>query len=274
MIVNLEEKVMSAKEACLEMCIGAGVGHVTSAFSCAEIVATLYYDIMNIDPKNPSWSQRDRFVMSKNHGSVITYPILADLGFFPREQLTQFLKDGSFLGIHTKPSVPGADFSGGSLGIGLGMACGMAYVAKLNGEKWLTFCLVGDGECYEGSIWEASMFASANELSNLIVIVDRNQMAITDFTEKMLPFHSLEEKWRSFGWEVRTIKNGHDIVQIKTALTDIRYRQGKPLCLVANTIKGHGIDFMESAPLWHGRAPGGEQAKLAIEQLTGGKLWR
>jgi len=268
MNVVTAEKVNQIKKECLEMCVHAGVGHVTSALSCAEIVSVLYYEIMRTNPKEPTWEGRDRFLMSKNHGSVITYPILRDMGFFQDNDMPHFMQNGSCLGVHTKKDVPGADFYGGSLGLGLGMACGMAYGAKLSRQNWLTFCLVGDGECYEGSIWEAAMFAGAKKLNNLVVIVDRNQMCITDFTEKMLPLESLNEKWAAFGWEVRNI-DGHNMEEIRSALKDIRKRIGKPLCVIANTIKGHGIDFMENQPLWHGRAPSGEQAIRAVQQMKG-----
>lgn len=272
MTENLEEKVRKTKEICLQMCIGAGAGHVTSAFSCAEIVATLYYDIMNIDPQNPTWSQRDRFVMSKNHGSVITYPILADLGFFPTDMLSTFLKNGSILGAHTKMSIPGVEFAGGSLGIGIGVATGMAYAAKHSGDSWNTFCLVGDGECYEGSVWEAALFAGHNKLNNLVVIVDRNKMCVTDFTEHMLALDPLDQKWESFGWEVRKI-NGHSIQEIRTSLHDIRNRQEeRPLCIIADTIKGHGISFMENNVFMHGVAPSGEKAELALKMVKGEAL--
>lgn len=267
--MDLSKKVLNAKEKCLDMCIAAGAGHVTSAFSCAEIVATLYYEVMNIDPENPSWEKRDRFVMSKNHGSVITYPILADLGYFETEKLNDFLKNGSILGAHTKMSIPGVDFAGGALGIGIGVACGMAYSAKYSGENWLTFCVVGDGECYEGSVWEAAMFAGHNKLSNLIVLLDRNRMCVTDFTENMLTLEPLEKKWEAFGWEVREI-NGHSVEGIREALKDVRNRkEPKPLCIIANTIKGHGIPFMENNVFMHGVAPSGEKAVLALEMLKG-----
>lgn len=266
--MDLSKKVLKVKKKCLDMCIAAGAGHVTSAFSCVEIVATLYYEVMNINPQKPFWEDRDRFVMSKNHASVITYPVLEDLGFLSKGSCDTFLQDGSPIGIHTKQTVPGVDFCGGALGIGIGVACGLAYAAKLDKKSWLTFCLVGDGECYEGSVWEAAMFASAKDLNNLVVFVDRNQLCITDFTEKMLPLESLPRKWDAFGWEVREI-NGHDTKQIKNALGDVRQRTEKPLCIIANTIKGNGVSFMENQPLWHGRAPIKENAQEAQREVSG-----
>ena len=258
------KKVLEIKRKALDMCINAGGGHVTSAFSCAEVVCTLYYDIMRIDAKNPHWEDRDRFVMSKNHGSVITYPILQDLGFISKDEV--FLKNGSHLGIHTKLGLDGVDFCGGSLGIGLGFAAGVAYSAKLDKKDFLTFCIVGDGESYEGSIWEAIIFAGAKKLDNLVMILDRNQLCITDFTEKMLPLDSMKAKMEAFEWEVREI-DGHNLDAIKESLKDVRTRKGKPLCIIANTIKGHGVDFMENIPLWHGRAPYGEEAEKSKQEL-------
>ncbi len=268
---ELRQKVAQIKHKCLELCVNAGVGHITSAFSCAEIVTVLYYKIMNIDPYNPNWSGRDCFIMSKNHASVITYPILADLGFIKESEINTFLEDGSLFCLHSKIDIPGVDFAGGALGIGIGTACGFAYATKQDNSKRLTFCIIGDGECYEGSVWEAALFASHNKLSNLVLILDRNQMCITDFTEKMLALNSLEDKFSSFGWEVRTI-NGHSLSEIKNALKDVRTRNSeKPLCIVANTIKGKGIAFMENNVLMHGVAPKGDKAALAFEQLEGDK---
>lgn len=266
---ELKAKTQYAKEKCLELCIKAGAGHVTSAFSCAEIVAALYYGIMNIDPKNPQWEDRDRFIMSKNHASVITYPILADLGFVKEEEIETFLEEKSIYGAHSKLTINGADFAGGSLGIGLGVACGMAYSAKESKKDWLTFCIVGDGEMYEGSIWESAMFAGANHLSNLVVFVDRNHMCVTDFTDKMLSQSPLEGKWEAFNWEVRTI-NGHKVEEILESLSDVRNRKSdKPLCIIAETVKGNGIEFMENNVFMHGVAPKGEKAELALKQLKG-----
>lgn len=263
----LKKRCNEAKIKCLEICVNAGAGHVTSAFSCAELVTALYYDIMKHDPQNPQCVGRDRFIMSKNHGSVMTFPILADLGYIDEKEIYTFLKNGSRLGMHSKMGVPGIDFSGGSLGIGLGIACGMAYSAKHNNYDWLTFCIVGDGEMYEGSIWESAMFAGANKLDNLIVIIDRNHMAITDYTDNMLSQNPLEDKWRSFNFEVRKI-DGHSFEEIKSSLSDIRTRKSnKPLCVIAETVKGNGVSFLENNIFMHGCAPKGEKANLAKQEL-------
>lgn len=267
--MNLKEKVKAMKLKALHMCINAGTGHVTSAFSCAEIMVVLYYAVMRVDPKNPQWEHRDRFVMSKNHGSVIMFPILEDLGFY-HDKCNTFLENGGKFGPHAKLEIPGVEFAGGSLGIGLGVACGIAYSAKVDKEKWLTFCLVGDGECYEGSIWEAAMFAGHNELSNLIVIVDRNELCMTDQTERILRQEPVKDKWEAFNWEVREV-NGHETGALLDVLSDVRRRVStKPLCIIAHTKKGNGIDFMEMNPFYHGLAPLGEKAENAIAQVEKG----
>ncbi len=266
-IEELKLKTKKIKHKCLEMCVNAGIGHVTTAFSCAEIVTALYYRIMNIDISNPDWEDRDRFIMSKNHGSVITYPILADLGFIENNELMTFMGNGSNIGGHSKICVNGVDFSGGSLGIGLGVACGLAYGARLSGKQYKTYVLVGDGECYEGSIWEAAMFAGSNNLNNLTVILDRNGMACTDFTEHMLAQESFRDKWSAFNWEVVEI-DGHNMEEVVFALEKAKnYTGTKPVCIIAKTVKGHGIDFMCNNPLMHGVAPKGEQIASAFEQI-------
>lgn len=259
-----QKKVAEIKEKVLGMCVNAGVGHVTSAFSCAEIISILYYEIMQINPENPEWEDRDRFIMSKNHGSVMTYPILQDLGYIGADEA--FLKNGSRLGIHTKLEISGVDFCGGSLGIGLGFACGLAYSAKLSKKDYRTFCILGDGECYEGSVWESFLFGGAKKLNNLIAIIDRNALCITDFTEKMLPLNPMKEKLEAFGWEAREI-DGHNLDEIRNSLSDIRSYRERPLCIIADTVKGHGINFMENAPLWHGKAPTDEAAFTARKEL-------
>jgi len=251
----------------LDMGVSAGKGHITTAYSCAEIVAVLYYEILRINPEKPLWENRDRFVMSKNHGSLMTYPILADLGFFDEAELDTFMADGTRLGGHSKLCIPGADFAGGSLGIGLGVAVGLAYAAKMNQKNWLTFCLIGDAECYEGAIWEAAMLAGHHRLNNLIGILDRNRLGITGFTEDLLCLVPLRDKWEAFGWEVREV-NGHSVKELLLALSDIRKpERRKPLMVIANTTKGHGIDFMSDEPLCHGAVPNVQDVERAYAQL-------
>jgi len=267
-ILFIRQKISEAKQKVLEMGINAGMGHITSAYSCSEIIATLYYNIMRQNPKDPHWQERDRFIMSKNHGILMAYPILADLEYFPKEELMSFMNDGTRLGGHSKLILEGIDFAGGSLGIGLGVGAGLAYAAKTDHKDWLTFVLVGDGECYEGSIWESAMFAGHNRLDNLIAVIDRNQLCCTDFTENILKLEPLENKWRSFGWDTAEI-NGHDIKQILDCFDDIKkIKRDRPFAVIANTVKGNGIDFMSNAPLFHGIAPKGTDADRAMLQIS------
>jgi transketolase len=268
----IQRKIWESKLKVLEMGINAGMGHITSAYSCAEILATLYYKVMRHNPKKPKWSERDRFIMSKNHGSLMIYPILADLGYFSENELMSFMQDGTRLGGHSKLILEGVDFAGGSLGIGLGIGAGMAYAAKMDNKDWLTFVLIGDGECYEGSIWEAAMFAAHNQLDNLIVIIDRNKLCCTDFTENILRLEPLEDKWRAFDWDTKEIY-GHDIEQLINCFDNIQNtKRKKPFVIIANTVKGNGIDFMSNVPLFHGVAPKGDDAIRALAQINGAKV--
>ncbi|MBR6013818.1 MAG: transketolase [Selenomonadaceae bacterium] len=267
---EMNEKCRQLKLKTLQMCVKAGYGHVTSAFSCSEILVALYYNLMNIDKNNPSWEERDRFVMSKNHASIMLYPVFEDLGWINQNDLNDFGQDDSLLGGHSKMSIVGVDFAGGSLGIGLGVACGMAYGNKADGKSLKTYCIIGDGECYEGSIWESAMFAGHNKLSNLVVFLDRNRLCMTAVNENILSQESLFDKWRAFGWYVDRI-DGHDIAKIISAVKKSFSEnvEGKPVCIICDTIKGHGVDFMEDQVFMHGWVPKGEKAEIALKQLGG-----
>ena len=259
---TLSKKAYDARLKCAELCILKGKGHLTSVLSCAEIVATLYYHVMNLD--------RDRFVMSKNHGSAITYPILCDLGFISEELLNSYQDDGSVLGTHSRVVVPGVDFAGGSLGIGLGVACGYSIALKTDGKSSLGFCLVGDCECHEGSIWESIMFAGHNHLDNLIMIIDQNGEGSTDFVENLVDLRPLSEKLNAFGWDTFDVSDGHNLEELTDAFAILKNRTSdKPLCFIINTIKGHGIPFMEHVPWLHGSVPKGEKGDLALEYIRG-----
>lgn len=264
----LKKKADDIRRLTLNTCINACTGHVTSSFSSAEILTSLYHGkIMRYDIKNPNWDGRDRFILSKGQGSPILYSVLADLGFFPKEWLNKFCcSDGKF-GVHLQKDVPGVEITSGSLGQGFGVAVGIALAAKMDRKDFLTFSLLGDGECYEGSIWEAAMFAAHNRLNNLVAIIDRNWLCVTDFTENLVKLNPLDEKWRAFGWEVKVI-NGNDISQVLDALSEIRNRKrDKPYMIIAETTKGKGVSFMENKPLWHGLAPTGEEADCAKKEM-------
>jgi len=268
-IEELKEKAKYIRKEVLDMCVKAGTGHVNSAFSSVELVVALFYaGILCFDPKNPGWKDRDRFILSKGQASVLLYPILADLGYFPREELDKFTKADGIFGVHLQHDVPGAEITSGSLGQGFGIAAGIALAAKMDRELFMTFALLGDGECYEGSIWETALFASHNRLNNLVAIVDRNHLCVTDFTENVIALEPMEEKWRSFGWETTSI-DGHSFEEILKSLKGFRSRKSsRPLVIIADTRKGKGVEFLSDAPLWHGVAPKNHEADKAKEELN------
>jgi len=267
-IKGLEEKSRIVKRDMLNMCIKAGTGHVTSSCSFSEILVALYFGgLMKYDCKNPTWEERDRFILSKGQGSPMLYSVLANAGFYPMEWLNKFCEKNAPFGVHLQMDVPGVEITSGSLGQGLGVAAGMALGAKMNRQNHLVYCVIGDGECYEGSIWEALMFASHNKLNNLVIILDRNWLCVTDFTENLVKLNPMDEKFEAFGCEVKTI-NGHSFKEMFGALGDVRSRKSdRPLVIIAETTKGCGISFMENVPLWHGLAPTGEDAEKAKQEI-------
>ncbi|MFH1202771.1 MAG: transketolase [Candidatus Omnitrophota bacterium] len=273
----LKKKANWVRRQILEMSVRAGSGHVTSSFSCAELLVALYYGgILRFNPKNPKWKDRDRFILSKGQSGIALYPVLANLGFFPVSKLYKFTQENSFLGVHAESNVPGIEAVTGSLGHGLGLAVGLTLSARMDKKDYLIVTMLGDAECYEGSVWEAAMFAGHHELNNLIAIIDRNGMGVLDFTESSLHLDPLEEKWRSFGWDAITI-DGHSFEQIFSAVEDIRVRKSKrPYIIIARTIKGKGVSFMENKLLWHYRVPSGREIELARKELVqnDGKIFR
>lgn len=264
LISKLEKKSYEIRKTVLEMCIKAGTGHVTSSMSCIDILVALYYgNIMRYDPKNQDWKGRDRFILSKGQASPALYAILADCGYFPKKKLNGFAQKDGIFGVHLQHDVPGVEITSGSLGLGFGVGAGMALGAKMNRELYMTFALLGDGECYEGSIWETALFASHNRLNNLVAIVDRNYICATDFVENLITLEPIEEKWKSFGWDVERI-DGHSFEVILDALNSVRSRRSsKPLVIIADTVKGEGIECLSDNPLWHGIAPKGKDAEEA-----------
>lgn len=265
---EVKKKVYDAKLRCGELCVEKQKGHLTSALSCAEICAVLYYRILRRKPQQ----ERDRFLISKNHGSAIVYPILADLGLISEKLLASYQDDASVLGTHARLAVPGIDFAGGSLGIGLGAACGLACAAKADRAAWKVYCLVGDCECEEGSIWESILFAGHKKLGSLVAIMDRNGEGCTDYTQNLVPLDPLEEKLEAFGWEVWTIGDGNCVEEVDACLQKAKQReQERPLFILANTVKGNGIPSMYHMPWLHGQVPEGKAAKQALSELRGSK---
>lgn len=230
----------------------AGAGHYSSTFSAADLFSALYYAHMRIDPANPKWEDRDRFVLSKGHAAIGLYPVLADLGFYPPSKLDDFTRLGSAFGDHPDmKKIPGIDFSSGSLGHGLSVALGMALAGRIAGRDYRTYCMLGDGELNEGQIWEAAMAAGHFKLQGLVGIVDRNQLSIDGPTEKVMSVEPLVDRFTSFGWEVTRI-DGHDLPAILATLAALKPAgEGKPQMIVADTIKGRGVKYMELSLDWH-----------------------
>lgn len=238
----------------IEMTHLSGGSHIGAVLSVADIIAVLYADVLRYDPENPKWDGRDRFIMSKGHAGAAVYAALAECGFFDPSELKTHYADGSRLSGHVSHHLPGVDFSTGSLGHGLSAAAGMALAAKKDGKCHRVFAVLGDGECDEGAVWEAALFAAQYKLENLVVIVDHNHMQSLDTCEKTLALEPFGEKWRAFGWNVIEL-NGHDHDALRSALKDVRNPDHKPTVVIANTVKGKGVSFMENDILWHYRFP-------------------
>jgi transketolase len=268
-IYKLKKKANWIRNKVLDMGIKAGAAHLAPAFSCTEILVSLYYGgILQFDPNNPGWPERDRFILSKGQATIALYAVLADLGFFPVSELDFFTRAGSRLGGHTENTVAGVEAFTGSLGHGLSIAAGLALAAKIDKKKYLTVALLGDGECHEGSVWEAAMFSSHHKLNNLIAIVDNNGLSAIDFIKKYIQLDPLADKWKAFGWDAKTI-NGHSFKEIILALKGIRLRKSrKPLVIIAKTVKGKGVSFMENSPIWHYRIPVGKEVEIAKKELS------
>lgn len=245
--------------------------HIASVLSIADILAVLYADSLRVDPKNPTWPERDRFILSKGHAGAGVYAALAESGFFPREKLLTHYQNGSTLSGHVShKGNPGVEFSTGSLGHGLSVATGMALGLKRKDLNSRVFCLMSDGECDEGSIWEAAMFASHHKVSNLVAIVDYNKIQSLDSVSKTLGLEPFADKWKSFGWKVIEV-DGHDHRQLLQTFSDSSDLQGSPLVVIAHTTKGKGVSFMENSVLWHYRSPQNAEYESAITELSGEK---
>ena len=246
----------------------SGVGHTGGDLSSSDILATLYLGgILNVDPNQPAWPQRDRFIMSKGHCSGAFYSTLSARGFFPQAQLLTFMDPLSMLNGHPdRNKLPGVEANTGPLGHGLPIAVGCALAARMRGEAWRSFVLTGDGELQEGSNWEAAMTAQHYGLDNLVVIVDRNRIQQGDFTENTIRMDPLPPKWSAFGFAVEEI-DGHDHAALLHRLSNLPVTPGKPTCLVANTTKGKGVSFAENKPAWHHGVPTKEQLSIAAREL-------
>jgi len=264
----LTKKSVDIRKKIVQLVATAGGGHVGGGLSMTEILLTMYYHILNIDPKNPNKSDRDRFILSKGHGGVGICPVLADVGYYPENMLADFNQYLSPFGMHPDmKKVPGIDMSTGSLGHGLSISVGLAIGARLDKASWRVFCLLGDGECNEGSVWEAAMAAHHYKLGNLIAIVDRNQLMLDGPTEKIMSLEPLEDKWKAFGFDTQVI-NGHDYQELLDAFEKLPPPTSeKPVCIICNTVKGKGVSFMENEPKWHYGGLDDDAVKLAISDI-------
>lgn len=245
----------------------AGSGHPGGSLSAADIVTALYFDVMRIDPQKPQWPERDRFVLSKGHAAPVLYAALAERGYFPVEDLKTLRKLGSPLQGHPDMrKVPGVEMSTGSLGQGLSVANGMALAGKLDGLDYRVYVLLGDGEIEEGQVWEAAMAAAHFKLDNVVAFLDYNGLQIDGPIEEVMSAEPVADKWRAFGWAVQEI-DGHDMEQILAAVAQARETRGKPSLIIARTVKGKGVSFMENEVGWHGAAPKPEQVEQALAEL-------
>jgi transketolase len=264
---DLERRAVSIRESIITMLEEAGSGHSAGPLGLADIFTALYFNVMKHRPKEPLWAERDRFVLSCGHTCPVLYATLAEAGYFPRRELLTLRKFGSRLQGHPHNlGTPGIETSSGPLGQGLSQAIGMALAAELNNEKHRIFTVLSDGEHQEGQIWEAIMFAGNRRLHNLTVVIDRNNIQIDGPTESIMPLEPLADKYRAFNWHVIEV-DGHNYQQIIDACNEAHAVVERPTCILAHTIPGKGVDFMEFDYKWHGNPPNEEQAKKALHQL-------
>ncbi|HHT35648.1 MAG: transketolase [Candidatus Wallacebacter cryptica] len=267
MELNLAEKAVQTRIAVLKMIYQAQGGHIGGAFSCADIVTALYYGVMRVDPTRPDWEERDRFVLSKGHSVETYYAVLADLGFFDQAELATYRAYQSRLIGHPSSHVPGVEVSTGALGHGLPIGVGMALAGKMDHKDYRVFVLMGDGELAEGSVWEAAMSASHYRLDNLVGIIDRNRLQIGGDTEEVMALENLKAKWEAFGWNAHEA-DGHDLQGLVDLLHNLQPGGGRPHLVIANTVKGKGVSFMENHKGWHHRVPTDEEYQQALAELN------
>jgi transketolase len=268
-LFKLRRKANHIREDIIRMLANAGSGHTAGSLDLADIVTALYFNIMNIDPKNPTWADRDIFILSNGHTVPVQYAAMAEAGFFDRQELSTLRKLGSRLQGHPeRTKLPGIENTSGPLGSGLSQAAGYAYSLQYldNNKRRFVYCIMGDGELDEGNNWEAAMFAGKNKLSQLIAFVDRNNIQIDGTTEDVMPLENLHDKWASFGWHVLEI-DGHNMQEIINAVNTAKAITNRPTMIIAHTIPGKGVDFMEYDYKWHGVTPNSEQASRAMEEL-------
>jgi len=273
-VKRLEERANQIRQDIISMLVEAGSGHSAGPLGMADVFTALYFHVLNHDPQNPMWDLRDRLVLSNGHICPVQYVSLAHAGYFPKEELKTLRKFGSRLQGHPhRGSLPGVETTSGPLGSGLSQAVGMSIAARMDAKNWRVYCLMSDGELEAGQSWEAAMLAGKLNLARLTAIVDRNNIQIDGPTEEIMPLEPLKEKWESFGWHVLEV-DGHNIREIVDACEKAKAIVEDPVCILAHTIPGKGVDFMEGKFEWHGKPPTPEEAKEALKELRtlGGKI--
>ena len=268
-LIQMDSTITLARQVrqqAVQMVARAKASHIGGALSMTDLLAMLYSEVLRVRPENPAWPDRDRFILSKGHACTALYATLALRGFFPVEELHTFGRDGSTLMAHASHKVPGVELSSGSLGHGLSVGCGKALAAKRQAKLWRVFVMLSDGEMDEGSNWEAILFAPQHKLDNLVAIVDYNKIQSLGSVKEVLDLDPLTDKLRAFHWAVGEI-DGHDHGQIRQALATVPWEPGKPSCLIAHTIKGKGISFMENQLAWHYKSPSEVQLQEALKEL-------
>jgi len=266
-VAELQALAKTIRRDIIQMIGTAGSGHPGGSLSAVEIVVQLYFDFMRIDPKKPKWRDRDRFILSKGHGCPVLYAAMAEAGFTPKEQLNTLRKLGSIYQGHPDMRfLPSLEASTGSLGQGLSLGLGMGLADRLDGRPCRTYVMLGDGEIQEGQIWEAAMSGAYHKVENVVAIVDYNGIQLDGFVKDIMEVAPLAEKFRAFGWNTQEI-NGHDFAAIRGALEQAQATKGRPSCIVAHTVKGKGVSFMENNPKFHGVAPSADEVKLALQEL-------
>jgi len=265
-IIDLQKKAIDIRRDILNMLAQAGSGHTGGSLSLVEILLTLYYNYLNIDPKNPDKKDRDKFILSKGHGCPALYAVLADQGFFPREELWTLRKLGSRLQGHPQRGLPGVEISSGSLGQGLSISVGLALANRMDDISSKVYCLMGDGETNEGQVWEAAMTAAHYNLDNVCGIIDYNKLQIDGACCEVKDMGQYKSKWESFGWQTFEV-DGHDLEQLDKVFEEIKKVKSVPQMIVAHTVKGRGISFIENKVEWHGVAPKGDELEKALSEL-------
>ena len=267
-IGELQAIAKSVRRHIVTMICAAKSGHPGGSLSAVETLVTLYFDVMRHDPANPTWPERDRFILSKGHAAPVLYSVLAECGYTPVETLNTLRSLGSiYQGHPDRRFIPALEASTGSLGVGLSLGLGMAEAARLDASPTRVYVVLGDGEIQEGQIWEAAMYGAFHKVDNICAIVDYNHIQLDGFTKDILDLEPLADKWRAFGWHVVEF-DGHDIPAVQAAFAEAAATKGKPTCLLAHTVKGKGVSFMENNPKWHGSAPNPEEVELALKELA------